>query len=206
MNSFLTLDNVLILIILPAAAFFGVFLKTTWDRFSSFAIKRKEEKIKRSREYYEEKINKFYLPLYMHLQRDKDLWDLTIRIVCKKLNLEYSQDLYRNTTLIITHLKDFITEEDTILKQLDTAILENHIKCLRIIEEYGIFSQRESYFTDLLSQYSKHTIIYKFLRNDGLIDFPSSYGADYPSSLLNIVKISLEKLRNDYDKIVCIKK
>lgn len=206
MNSFLALDNVLILIILPAAAFFGVFLKTTWDRFSLFAIKQKEEKIKRRRQYYEEKINKFYLPLYVYLQRDKDLWDLMTRIICKKANIEYCQDLYKNTSLIITHFKDFMTEEDMILKQLDIAILENHIKCLQVIEEYGLLSQTESYFNDLLSQYCKHTIIYKFLRNDRLIDFPSSYGAEYPSSLLTMVKISLDTLRNDYDKIVFVKK
>lgn len=206
MNSFLTFNNVIILIILPVAAFFGVILKITWDRFSLFALQQKEEKLKRRRHYYEEKINKFYLPLYVYLQRDKDLWDLMTRIICKKANIEYCQNLYKNTPLIIMHFKEFMTEEDTILKQLDTAILENHIKCLRVIEEYGLLSQSENYFTDLLSQYCKHTIIYKFLRNDGLIDFPSSYGAEYPSSLLTMVKIGLDTLRTDYDKIVYVKK
>lgn len=206
MDSILTFNNLLILVILPVAAFIGVIFKTTWDRFSLFAIKQKEEKLKNQREYYENKINKFYLPLYVYLQRDKDLWDLMIRIICKKANIEYSVELYKDTTLILKHFKDLIVEEDNMLKQLDNTILENHIKCLHVIQEYGLLSQPEAYFTDLLSQYCKHTIIYKFLRNDGLIDFPSSYGAEYPSSLLTVVKISLDTLRNDYDKIVCVKK
>jgi len=206
MDSILTFNNLLILVILPLAAFIGVILKTTWDRFSHFAIKRKEEKLKNQREYYENKINKFYLPLYIYLERDKDLWDLAIRIICKKANIEYSVELYKDTTLILKHFKDRIVEEDNMLKQLDNTILENHIKCLDVIQEYGLLSQSETYFTDLLSQYCKHTIIYKFLRNDGLIDFPSSYGAEYPSSLLTVVKISLNSLRSDYDKIVCVKK
>src|SRR6056300_861823 len=82
-----SIETLLIVIVLPFTTLLGVILKSAWDRFSIYKIKRKEETRTKKLNYLENKINNFYLPLYVHLQRDKYLWELVKQVICTKYEI-----------------------------------------------------------------------------------------------------------------------
>ena len=199
----ISIESLLILIVLPFTTLLGVILKSAWDRFSIYKIKRKEETRTKKLSYLENKINNFYLPLYVHLQRDKYLWELVKQVICKKYEIIACDEDPCNDDAFVEKFKTILCNgDDNLLNQIEKSILSNHLKCLQIIDKNSILAEPVQYLIELLSQYAKHVVIYDYLRQDGIYEFPKNYGARYPSYLLKVVETKLFELENQYNTML----
>ncbi len=194
MNVNITWETVFIVLVLPVTTALGVFIKITWDRFSQYKLQRKELIYNKRLSNVENKLKNFYLPMFLCLKKDKYMWDLVKQLLEKDhINDDDNMQLYKE---ILNY-----SEGHSMLKKLDSLMLENHLSCLEIINEYAVSSEPNEIMVHMLSEYSKHVMVYKFLRDDQSMDFPKNYGAPYPVHLLDAIEHQTLHFQQEYNTL-----
>lgn len=194
MNVNVTWETVFIVLVLPLTTAFGVVIKITWDRFSQYKLQRKELIYNKRLGNVENKLKNFYLPMFLCLKKDKYMWDLVKQLLIREHhNDDDFMQLYRE----ILNCE----EGHSMLKKLDTLMLENHLRGLEIINEHAVSSEPNELMVHMLSEYSKHVMVYKFLRDDKIMDFPKNYGAPYPIHLLDAIEHQTLQFQEEYNTL-----
>ena len=194
MNVNVTWETVFIVLVLPLTTAFGVVIKITWDRFSQYKLQRKELLYNKRLSNVENKLKNFYLPMFLCLKKDKYMWDLVRQLLCREnMDNDDIMQLYKE--------KLNSSEENTMLKKLDKLMLENHLHGLEIINEHAVSSEPNEFMVHMLSEYSKHVMVYKFLRDEESMHFPKEYGAPYPIHLLDAIEHQTLQFQEEYNTL-----
>jgi hypothetical protein len=194
MNVNVTWETVFIVLVLPVTTAFGVVIKITWDRFSQYKLQRKELIYNKRLFNVENKLKNFYLPMFLCLKKDKYMWDLVKQLLGK--------DHHNDDDIMQAYKEVLMCEQGhSMLKKLDSLMLENHLRALEIINDHAVSSEPSDYMVHMLSEYSKHVMVYKFLRDDHSVDFPKHYGAPYPVRLLDAIEAQTLRFQQEYNTL-----
>lgn len=204
MNVNITWETVFLLVIVPMVTAFGVVIKVTWDRYSKYQLERHKYFYIERKNNVENKLKNFYLPLYVVLKKDSYMWDLARHLINQHYpNLTESIDnddyIYAFKELLQKPENDHTV---SLLQKLDKIMLENHLEALKIINKNAALAELNEYTFHLITDYSKHVIVYKFLRDDKIFEFPKHYGAPYPQRLLHTIETQLLTLQHGYNTLV----
>ena len=194
MNVNLTWETLFIVLVLPLTTAFGVVIKNTWDRFSKYKLQRKELIYNKRLSNVEKKLKNFYLPMFLCLKKDKYMWDFVKQLMLRE---NHSDDDFMQLYREILNCP----EGHSMLKKLDTLMLENHLCGLDIINEHAVSSEPNEIMVHMLSEYSQHVMVYKFLRDAKIMDFPKNYGAPYPVRLLDAIEAQTLLLQQEYNTL-----
>jgi len=128
----------------------------------------------------ENKLNKFYFPIYTNLLRENTIWD--------KILSTYT---HKNVTFV---------------EELDKEILSIHLENQKIIHDNLISINPSNELLELVIQYDEHVTIYSIIRKiDNAVQyvddikFPGHFGSPYPINLLPYITKEVELLR-EYQK------
>ena len=193
-SEFLKPEIILIAVILPVTTVIGFIIKVTWDRFSLFHVQKHENKINKKISVIENKLKNFYWPLYIRLQRDEYLWELA------KITL-FGNENHSDDECAAAMVVALKKQENNTIILLDNHILENHNETLKIIDNHMVDAEPSDFIMNLIKQYNKHVMIYKFLRNDQVYSFPKYHGVPYPIHLKSAIETRVRLLQKDYNKL-----
>ena len=172
--------QVLIIIIPPIAAALGFLLKYYLER----RTEKRLELNKRNLDRVEYKLRVFYQPILTNLIRENNIFQKLI--------------LFKDNRDIPNEMK----------LALDKEILDIHLETQKIIQNYLIDINPSEEILQRLVAYDQHVLIFTLLRkykmeNDASrLEFPSKFGAPYPSGLKNAIAKKIYSLKNKQNKLV----
>jgi hypothetical protein len=160
----------------------GYALRTLWDSY----IKRRDfihaESWKIKAEFFEERLSKFYWPLYLRLQRDNVVW--------KKI-----LDRFRETNRSDEERRRLAFEIER------SIIIPNHLEMVEIIFSGIHLASIDKDLEDLLMAYLRHVDVYTSIRSAGINNKdPISFGEPWPKGLFEQVERRLRAYQIEYEE------
>ena len=162
----------------------GFALKTLWqahvDRKKTVELETWKIRVSQ----LEQRLSRFYWPIYLRLQKDNVIWEK------------------------ILHRDDFDVDKKMLGFQIEKdVLLPNHAEIIRIIENNIHLAKPDSDFEQQLLQYIKHIDIYRALRGAGITDKdPIHFDEPYPNGFFEAVEVRLKSLQSEYDMIIDLQK
>ena len=127
-------------------------------------------------EILETKLQKFYWPILIRLEKDNAIWD---KILSKRDNPESLQ--YKLANVIEKKY-----------------VLQNHDEILEIVSSCMHLAEPDKELTDSIRKYIKNVTLYKALRDAGEENvFPLELGAEWPDDLYELIKNRTEKYQKE---------
>jgi hypothetical protein len=149
---------------------FGYFF---WDKIK----KQKEIGLSLSIKQLENRLTKFYYPIYFRL----------IRLNYSKYQLNYMKKIFNKYDIINI-------EED--------IVLNIHKELINIIAENHYLLDNNDKINGYILKYINHALLYINLRKFKILKKPSDYGFGFPNEFFDYIKEKTDDLRYDYDKIL----
>jgi hypothetical protein len=173
----------LIIALISAASGFAV--KSLWQAYVDRKIEIESEMWKRRVSELEQRLSKFYWPIYLRLQKDNVVWEKI---------LERSNDLDMDRKKL-----GYQIEKD--------VLLPNHIEILEIIEKNIHLAKPDQDFEQQIMQYIRHVDVYRAIRAAGIFDKdPLHFNEPYPHGLFEAVKLRVQILQSEYDAVLSLQK
>jgi hypothetical protein len=172
----------------------GFLAKSLWDLYVGHREKIRLEVWKIRTAELEQRLSKFYWPLYVRLQRDDLAWKRVF------YDLRLSGDHRRPEWV------EGISEVDRskFSNELeDKVLIPNHIEAIAILRSEMHRANADSELADLLARYMRHVDVYVSLRSASLRNVdPMHVGEPYPSGLSAAVEVRLRKYQAEYESLL----
>jgi hypothetical protein len=166
-------------IIIPiATGLGGFFIKSLWEKYSGRKEKIRTLRLDKKVDLYEDRLKKFYWPLYFRLLILFSAWH--------QLN----------------KFSPYISSE-TRLKFEKDIIFKYHGQIRKIISKYIYLIDMDDDMNDLLIAYMNHINVYEQIRIAGISDkLPSDYGFPFPQDFTRKIIRETLKLQAEYDVLM----
>ena len=173
----------IIIVIISAASGFGA--KTVWQAYITRKKELESETWKIRTSELEQRLSKFYWPIYLRLQKDNVIWE---------------KFLERNNDLDIDKKKlAYQIEKD--------VLLPNHNEILEIIESNIHLAKPDIDFEKKILMYIRHVNVYSAIRSADIRDKdPKDFEEPYPNGFFEDVESHLNSLQSEYDKVITLRR
>jgi hypothetical protein len=140
----------------------GYVMRTIWDSYTKYNEALRIEAWKIEVTLPEQRLSKFYWPIYLRLQRDNVVWK-------KILDRTESDDSRRKIAYEIEK----------------TVIIPNHLEIMKIIQSAIHLAGLDKELESLLMSYHRHIDVYTSMRSAGIYDRdPIAFGEPWPRGSL----------------------
>lgn len=173
----------ILIALISAASGFGV--KALWQAHVDRQKEIESETWKIRVSELEQRLSKFYWPIYLRLQKDNVVWE---KILERKNDLDIDKKKLA-----------YQIEKD--------VLLPNHSEILEIIESNIHLAKPDSEFEKKILMYIRHVNVYKALRSADIWDKdPIYFEEPYPHGFFESLETHLKSLQNEYDEIITLRK
>jgi hypothetical protein len=181
------MEGDLTLTAIVSGAFFGAMgygLRTVWDSYNKHwdTIRIEVWKIRASQ--LEQRLSRFFWPVYLRLQRDNVVWR---RILDRFEHVNPSDEERRKIAFELEN----------------TVIIPNHLETVKIIQSAIHLADVDKELEALLMAYLRHVDVYTSIRSAGIrAKDPINFGEAWPKGLFAAVEQRLVACQREYEELL----